>query len=394
MIQGPVLGYQIRNRLQAHLNRSRRPERSVSGFGLFTVAGDSCDPRRATAGSALFGIHADQDIMVAGGRASNHTDDESRFLLSLPRGSMMNTETSGGIRDALDVLKRSGGIGRVLRMLLPRALTKPKVLNATTTDGGTPPSAAEVSAHLRGVYNRLRGEAYRPDGSIDYRGLAGSVLFAELRAASAELVAIGPQHLATDDERLAFWINLYNVLIVHGAIALRVETSVMEHPSFHDLVAYRVGDWVFTPDDIENGVLRRNARHPASRRRPFRGSDPRLAYCPSQVDPRIHAALVCGARSCPPIAIYEAERIGAQLDLAARGHVQANVTIDDEARAVKMPNPFKYYAADFGGRDGVKSYLIRHASEEQRSALERARTAGYAFKYWRYDWSLNDQSSR
>ena len=81
---------------------------------------------------------------------------------------------------------------------------------------------------------------------------------------------------------------MYNVLAIHGVIATGVRESVMEIPSFFGVVAYRVGNFVLTLDEIENGILRRNAPHPATGSRLFDDDDPRLALCPSRVDPRIH----------------------------------------------------------------------------------------------------------
>ena len=59
---------------------------------------------------------------------------------------------------------------------------------------------------------------------------------------------------------------------------------------------------------MEHGVLRANKGHPASGEPEFAASDPRHSVSLSVVDPRIHFALNCGARSCPPIRVYTEER--------------------------------------------------------------------------------------
>ena len=41
--------------------------------------------------------------------------------------------------------------------------------------------------------------------------------------------------------------------------------------------------------------------------RPFGKSDPRLAIALEECEPLVHFALVCGAKSCPPIKTYSAE---------------------------------------------------------------------------------------
>ena len=89
--------------------------------------------------------------------------------------------------------------------------------------------------------------------------------------------------LETDAEKLAFYINLYNVLSMHGVIARGVERSVMEIPSFFRTTAYRVGKYVLTLDDIESGILRRNSPPVGARARRALGA-PHAALVPRRAD--------------------------------------------------------------------------------------------------------------
>ncbi len=292
----------------------------------------------------------------------------------------------GTLRDAQDILRHTKSPPEVLRALVP-ALSRPIVLNDgdRTPSGVTPVELAERLARLQ---RRLEAEVLDAAGRADYRRLSRSDTFAELGATSAALAHV---HLALegDAERIAFWVNLYNILALHGVVALGIEHSVMEKPSFFGRVAYRVAGHVLTLDDIENGVLRRSAPHPVTGKPPFGPADPRLALCPRQVDPRIHAALVCAARSCPPIALYDAAHLDEQLDAACAGFVAQGVALDAGARVVRLPLVFRWYAADFGGEDGVRAFVLRHAPEDRRAALAQAFAEGHALAYHRYDWRLN-----
>ena len=156
-------------------------------------------------------------------------------------------------------------------------------------------SSTEAVEALRKLGNALKVEAIDDDGKVDYERLRGSRTFAELEGMSRSLHDVDPRDLSDDASVIAFWINLYNVLAIHAVIALDIRASVMEMPSFFGVVAYRVGDFVLTLDEIENGVLRRNAPHPVTKARLFDDDDPRLALCPGHVDARIHAALVCAS---------------------------------------------------------------------------------------------------
>jgi len=292
------------------------------------------------------------------------------------------------IRDAGDILKRARNPAELAKALMPNQWLTRKILNDDPA-ASSETSPSEIAEALRKLRNRLKAEALDRDGRVDYAKLRSSPTFAEMQATSGLLQAIDPGDLIDDDARIAFWINLYNVLAIHGVLELGIRESVMEIPSFFGVVAYRVGDLVLTLDEIENGVLRRNAPHPATGARLFGDDDPRLALCPSHVDPRIHAALVCASTSCPPVAFYEASKLNDQLDLAALSYVASDVEVDDAMRVVRLPITFRYYQSDFGRIQGVRIFLLKYAQAEHRAALEAAFAAGYAFDYHRYDWSLN-----
>ncbi len=292
------------------------------------------------------------------------------------------------LRDAGDVLRLARNPAELTKALIPNRWLARKVLNEEGP-GGVAGAPAEVAEALRKLRNQLKLEALDDEGRVDYAKLHTSPTFAEMKRVSGLLRAIDPAQMIDDDTRIAFWINLYNVLSIHGALALGIRESVMEVPSFFGVVAYRVGDFVLTLDEIENGVLRRNAPHPATGARLFGDDDPRLAFCPSHVDPRIHAALVCASTSCPPVAFYEASKLDEQLELAALNYVASDVEVDEVARVVRIPITFRYYQSDFGRAEGVRLFLQEHAQGAQREALEAAFQAGYALDYHRYNWSLN-----
>jgi hypothetical protein len=292
------------------------------------------------------------------------------------------------LRDAGDVLRRARNPAELTKALVPNRWLARKVLNEEGP-GGVAGAPAEVAEALRKLRNQLKLEALDDEGRVDYAKLHTSQTFAEMKRVSGMLRAIDPAQMIDDDTRIAFWINLYNVLSIHGALALGIRESVMEVPSFFGVVAYRVGDFVLTLDEIENGVLRRNAPHPATGARLFGDDDPRLALCPSHVDPRIHAALVCASTSCPPVAFYEASKLDEQLELAALNYVASDVEVDEVDCVVRIPITFRYYQSDFGRAEGVRLFLQEHAQGAQREALEAAFHAGYELDYHRYDWSLN-----
>lgn len=291
------------------------------------------------------------------------------------------------LKKGLQAARQIASPMELVQMALPAAMRSRRILN----DGGASPDGVgglELVEALRRLRNQLKGDAY-VEGGVDYARLRGAPVYAELRELSRGLTTIRAADFQDDAQRLAFWINLYNVLMIHGVIELEIRGSVMERPTFFTSVAYRVGAHTFTPDDIEHGVLRRNAAHPNNKTVYFDADDPRRLFMVDELDPRIHVALVCVAQSCPPIAFYDAEHLDAQLDLAAENFVNLAVRVDATRRVVSMSSIFKWYELDFGGAAGLRSFLRSYADEPLADELGEAFDAGYAWEYDPYDWSLN-----
>lgn len=257
------------------------------------------------------------------------------------------------------------------------------------------PSPLEVAAGLMRAVNALRAAAnISPQGRLDYARLQHSQAYLEYHQAWA--AALGALDLAALDPRevrLAFWINVYNALVIDAVIALGVRRSVAEGRGglvrFFRRAGYLIGGHRFSCDDIEHGVLRGNRGHPYIPGAQFGPSDPRRAFVVRPPEARIHFALNCASRSCPPVGVYEAGRIDAQLDLAARSFVGATVTVDRERRTVRLSRIFRWFARDFGGRRGVVAFLLQYLPADERREWLATHRDRLRLAYQPYDWGLN-----
>jgi hypothetical protein len=218
------------------------------------------------------------------------------------------------------------------------------------------------------------------------RAISGPEQCARLDALTGQLHGLEPERIDGDGARIAFWANLYNALLVHCLCLRPLRGSLLFHRRLFDRVAYRVGRHPYPLNLIENGVLRANRRPPYRLRRPLRASDPRVAVAPSAIDPRIHFALNCGARSCPPIRAYEPESLNEQLDAATRAYLETETGIEPEPRRVTLPRLMRLYAADFGDRDEQLRFAARYLPQLADWLGER--TARIRVAYGRFDWSV------
>jgi hypothetical protein len=251
-------------------------------------------------------------------------------------------------------------------------------------DAGPRPCVHPAEA-LQTAMVRAMAAHTRPQGCVDYTALGESREFAAARAAAEGLRLADPARLTSRAERLAFWINVYNALVLHAVVALRVRKRVTEVWNFFGRVSYRVGADVFSLDEIEHGVLRGNRRRLFPPLRPFGAGDPRRALAFDRPDPRIHFAVTCAVRSCPPVAVYRAAAVDAQLDLASRNFVNQEIVVDPGGSLV-CSRIFKWYADDFGGRDALRSFLLRHLDDGPVRAAVAA--AAPCTRFNAYDWRL------
>lgn len=125
-------------------------------------------------------------------------------------------------------------------------------------------------------------------------------------------------------------------------------------------------------------------------------NEPHRRHSLQRLDPRIHFALVCGARACPSIAVYDAMRINNQVEMAARAFiVNGGVVIDRASGEVRLSQIFQWYAQDIGARPfglGDKRPLLEFiaaypADEGDRDYVLQGKPT---VRFQTYDWSLNN----
>ena len=228
-------------------------------------------------------------------------------------------------------------------------------------------------------------------GTVHYKAIRGSEEFNRYEDLTRGLRSFELRSLDSREKRLAFWTNIYNTAVIHGVIELGLQQSVKEFPRFFRRASYEIGGYRFCLNDMEHGILRGNRRPPYRLLRPWGKNDSRLAFAILPMDARIHFALVCGARSCPPIGFYEAEQIDFQLQLAAESFINSpQVRILPEENTLLISMIFKWYKADFGGSDrALVDTILNFLDEgEKKNFLSKNRNR-VQIKYQPYDWNLN-----
>jgi Protein of unknown function, DUF547 len=249
---------------------------------------------------------------------------------------------------------------------------------------GQPAAGTSGSAPDYGVWNQLLARYYDPDRGLDYKGLKakdGKTL-ADLRQ---RLGGVDAAALATAD-RLAYWINVYNVNVVatvvdHYPVAsirdISTDPIVRLNVFKKDTVPVKGG--MTSLNEIENVRLR-----------------------PAFKDPRIHFAINCAAASCPPIRTeaFVGSRVSEQLDDQARRFLndpKRGVQIETRGGGgivIHVTKVMDWFADDFKQWGGGQVAFIRKSLPPPKQQLIDGAKGQVELDFYSYDWRLNDASSR
>ena len=236
-------------------------------------------------------------------------------------------------------------------------------------EGSAAVTAVDLDLYGRLLERHTRAVSDTAGTRVDYAALRDDPDWRRLLESLA--AAPEPGASASQSERLAYWINAYNVLAIDMVVQNFPVASIRDIGSLLRPVwkrdAGKVGGRSVTLDEVEHTILR-----PLG-------------------DPRVHMAIVCASTSCPSLARepFRAERLDAHLDAAARAFV-ANPTKGArvEADGLRISKIFDWFAEDFVASGGVLAFVRRHASPEMRTAIDRLGPKP-SLLYFDYDWSLN-----
>lgn len=215
-------------------------------------------------------------------------------------------------------------------------------------------------------YEALLQRYVDAQGRVDYRTWKEKDEQA-LRAVVEKFARVDPDALSPQ-ARKAYWIDVYNALTLQGILEFFPLTSIKDKvgPLWSLWKDYKFGPRQLSLDDIEHQILRKLG------------------------DPRVHAALVCAARSCPPLRreAYVPERLDAQLDDNARAWLRDPARgVRVEGKTVRLSRILEWFAADFGADQAARlAWVAKFLPEEQRAALQ---APDVKVTYLHYDWALN-----
>ena len=209
------------------------------------------------------------------------------------------------------------------------------------------------------AWDELLSKYVSADGKVNYQGLKGEE--GKLDSYLEQLASNPVSEEWSRAEQMAYWINAYNAYTIKLILDNYPLKSIM------DLDGGKPWDrkWInldgktLSLNDIEHVIIR-----------------------PKFKDPRIHFAVNCAAKSCPPIPnqAFTAENLDKLLDERTKSFINNENYNEISDGQVKVSSIFDWYGEDFGN---LTAYLNKYSNTKISEDAEVG--------FLEYDWALNQK---
>ncbi|MCL7043180.1 hypothetical protein MKW94_026441 [Papaver nudicaule] len=261
-----------------------------------------------------------------------------------------------------------------------------------STNDCDPKPAIEVGEKLtKLMFAILESYASEDRRHLDYTGIRNSEEFRRYVNLTKDLQRVDILKL-TNDEKLTFFMNLYNGMVIHAVARVGCPEGVIDRKAFYGDFQYIIGGYPYSLNIIKNGILRSNRRQPLSWTKPFGAGDKRLEVALPSVNPLIHFGLCNGTRSSPKVRFFSGQIIEAELRSAAREFfIGDTLVVDVERRTVYLSGIIKWFMVDFGQERDLLKWVIEYLDPTKAGPLAHLLNdeGPISIVYLKYDWSLN-----
>lgn len=208
------------------------------------------------------------------------------------------------------------------------------------------------------VWNNLLEKHVSENGKVDYEGFVKDKKLLETYL--ADLAQFPVQEEWPRNHKMAYWINAYNAFTVKLIVDNYPLKSIRDLHKGNpwDVKWIKLGNKTYSLNNIENDILR-----------------------PKYKDARIHFAVNCAAKSCPPLLnkAFRANNLDQLLDQQTKKFINNSRYNQISTKSVKVSKIFEWYGKDFGQ---LTDYLNKYSKTNI--------SKGTKIEYTEYDWALNN----
>jgi hypothetical protein len=244
----------------------------------------------------------------------------------------------------------------------------PVVVNATPTavvveQAENPVLVAQQAPESAG-FAAVLATYTTPDGGFRYTALQQHAEHLALLDAWIAYVAVADTNAMSRDERLAFYINAYNALVVRDVITLWPVTSVLEETGFFDVRSHRIAGETLTLNQLENDRIR------------------------TMGEARIHFLVNCASVGCPRLIaeLVTSANLESLLAAQTREFVSQHSILRRESATVEISQIFEWFAGDFDSSGGVRAFVASQLDAESAAFVLDPSTS---IAFTPYNWAVN-----
>jgi len=233
---------------------------------------------------------------------------------------------------------------------------KNTVVKPKSTPTGQVKEIKEEAAFSHQVFDDLLRKHVSSTGKVNYTGLKQDQ--AKLKTYLAQLEAQAVEGSWSKNKKLAYWINAYNAYTIDLIIRNYPLKSItdLEGGKPWDKKFIKLNGQTLSLNNIENDIIR-----------------------PTFKDARIHFAVNCAAKSCPPLMnkAWTESNLQSELEKRTRTFINNSAYNTVSSGSATISKIFEWYAVDFGN---LNDYLAKYSEVNGATKIS----------YNEYDWSLNN----
>ncbi len=272
-----------------------------------------------------------------------------------PTKTVGNSSTTGTVHTApaqTPVVKKVEEVVKVVKTEVP---VKPEQKPTIQDKPENKPADKPQLSH--DTWDQLLRKHVSASGKVNYAGFKADKN--KLDAYLEMLDKLPIQDSWPKAKKMAYWINAYNAATVKLIVDNYPVKSIMDLDGGKpwDRKWVKLGGKAYSLNNIENDILR-----------------------PQYKDARIHFAVNCAAKSCPPLLnrAWTAANLERNFEKQAKSFINNPQYNEVDKKRVRISKIFEWYAVDFGD---IVSYLNKYANNKANSNAK--------VEYLEYDWSLN-----
>ncbi|XP_051124273.1 uncharacterized protein LOC127246773 [Andrographis paniculata] len=228
--------------------------------------------------------------------------------------------------------------------------------------------------------------------------MVSALPFQRLKLLLGELESVDLKGL-NHQEKLAFWINVYNACMMNAFIEYGIPESPEMTVALMQKATLNVGGQLLNAVTIEHFILRLpyHSKHTLLKGLKHDEATKCNSFGLELSEPLVTFGLSCGSWSSPAVRVYTSSQVENELESAKREYLQAAIGISTSRKVVAIPKLLDWYLLDFAkdmesfldwiclqlpcelGKEAIKCLERRHG--EPLLQLHRIMPYDFSFRY-------------